>query len=120
MKPYKGYAASIWFEADDRAFHGMVEGLRDVIHFTGASVDDLEAAFHASVDDYLAMCAEDGAAPEKPFSGKLAFRTSPEVHRKIAEAAAAEALSINQWMDRALRRSAEDALAEGRTRVKVG
>lgn len=120
MKSYKGYAATIWFDADDRAFHGMVEGLRDVIHFSGVSVDELEAAFHGSVEDYLAMCAEDGVKPEKPYSGKLAFRTSPDVHRKIAEAAATEALSINQWMDRALQRSAEAALAEGRTRVKLG
>ena len=51
MKPYKGYVASLTLEPDDRMFHGTVEGIRDVIHFAGASIDELEAAFQASVDD---------------------------------------------------------------------
>lgn len=120
MKTYKGYTPNIWFETDDRLFHGLVEGIRDTIHFAGSSVDELERAFQDSVDTYLEMCAEDGVPPEKPYSGKLAFRTSPEHHRLIAEAASAEALSINQWMDQVLSRSAQATLDEGRRRIKIG
>jgi len=113
MKSYNGYVPSIWFESDDRMFHGIVEGIRDTVHFSGASVDELEAAFHNSVDVYLEVCAEDGLEPDKPFSGKLAFRTTPEHHRLIGEAAARRAMSINQWMDEALTEAARQVIAEG-------
>ncbi len=119
MTPYKGYSASIWFETDDRLFHGLVDGISDTVHFAGASVDELEAAFHDSVDDYLAICAEDGVPPNKPYSGKLAFRTTPEHHRLIADAASAEARSINQWMADALEEAARKTLSENRRRVKI-
>ncbi len=120
MKAYRGYVPSIWFEPDDRLFHGVVEGIRDTIHFSGASVDDLEAAFHDSVDVYLEACAEDGVEPDKPYSGKLAFRTTAEHHRMISHAAAAEAKSINQWMDEVLTEAARTRLATGQTTVKTG
>ena len=119
MKPYKGYSPRIWFEADDHCFHGVVEGIRDVVHFSGRSADELVRAFADSVDDYLAMCAEDGVAPDKPFSGKLPFRTSPNTHRMITQAAAARARSINQWMDEVLERAARETLAEGRHDIRT-
>lgn len=120
MKPYKGYTPSIWIEADDRLLHGIVEGIRDTIHFAGASIEELEKAFHDSVDDYLAWCAEDGVTPEKPYSGKLAFRTTPEHHRMISEAASKRAQSINQWMDEVLAKEAAKIIAESRRNIRVG
>jgi len=119
MKTFKGYTATIWLDTDDRLFHGTVEGIRDTVHFAGASMDELEAAFHDSVDDYLAWCAEDGVELEKPCFGKLAFRTSPEHHRMITQAAAADAKSINQWMDDVLAEAARTRLAAGHVKVKV-
>ena len=53
---YKGYAARIEFDPDDRIFVGHVAGLRDIVGFHGASVDELEQAFRQSVDDYLQAC----------------------------------------------------------------
>lgn len=118
MKPYKGYVASIWLESDDRKFHGLVENLSDTIHFSGQSVEELEAAFHDSVDVYLDWCASNGRAAEKPYSGKLAFRTTPDHHRMISEAASTRSKSINQWMDETLVEAARQTLAEGRHLVR--
>ncbi|UOA27651.1 type II toxin-antitoxin system HicB family antitoxin [Pseudosulfitobacter sp. DSM 107133] len=120
MKAFKGYTPTIWFENDDRLFHGVVEGIRDTVHFAGNSVDTLEEAFHDSVDAYLEACAEDGVVPERPYSGKLAFRTTPEHHRLISEAASAEARSINQWMDEVLEDAARRTILEGRQKIKFG
>ncbi|MCZ4254745.1 type II toxin-antitoxin system HicB family antitoxin [Sulfitobacter sp. G21635-S1] len=120
MKPYKGYTASIWYESDDLLFHGTVEGIRDTVHFAGASAQELERAFRDSVDDYLNWCAEDGVEPNKPYSGRLAFRTTPEHHRLISEAASAQARSINQWMDEVLEEAARKTLDEGRQKIKFG
>ena len=120
MKPYKGYTPTFWMESGDREVHGIVEGLRDTIHFSATSVEELEQAFHDSVDDYLEWAAKDGFKPEKPYSGKLAFRTSPDHHRLISEAAATRAKSINQWMDDTLAEAARRTLAEGRQVIRNG
>lgn len=119
MKPYKGYVAMIWLETDDRLFHGLVENLRDTIHFAGSSVEELETAFRDSVDVYLEWCRSKGRTPEKPYSGRLAFRTTPEHHRLISEAAATRAKSINQWMDDTLAEAAQRTLAEGRQVIRT-
>jgi predicted HicB family RNase H-like nuclease len=120
VKSYKGYIATIWLEPDDRLFHGLVDNLRDTIHFAGASVEELETAFHDSVDVYLDWCAKKGRPPEKPYSGKLAFRTTPEHHRMISEAASKRAKSINQWMDEVLAKEAAEIIAESRRNIRAG
>jgi len=118
MKPYKGYNATVSFDEEALLFHGDILGIRDVITFQARSAVELLKAFHDSVDDYLEWCAEDGINPEKPYSGKLAFRTTPEHHRLISEAAAASAHSINQWMDSVLETAARKTLGEGRNIIR--
>ena len=102
MKPYKGYTARVAFDEDALVFHGEVLGIRDVITFEAATAADLRQAFHDSVDDYLAWSAEEGLEPDKPFSGTLSLRASPELHRRMASAAARQAKSLNQWIVEAL------------------
>jgi predicted HicB family RNase H-like nuclease len=98
---YKGYLAGpIDFDPDDGTFSGVVQGLRDVIHFEGASAQELLSSFRAGIDEYLALCAERGEAPDRPFNGKILVRTEPELHRKAVLRAAAEGVSLSQWISR--------------------
>lgn len=92
---YKGYTARVEFDQDARVLFGEVEGLRDVVTFEATDVKDLEREFHASVDDYLAMCADRGEEPEKPYSGKFLVRLDPMLHRDVAMAAARAGKSLN-------------------------
>lgn len=64
MLEYKGYLGVI--EREDDVFVGRVVGLRDVITFEAAISEDLEIAFRASIDDYLAFCRERGEVAERP------------------------------------------------------
>ena len=98
MLRYKGYTGRV--ELDDEAglFHGEVLDLRDVVTFQGKSVEELEAAFRDSVDDYLDFCAERGEEPDKPFTGRLMLRLAPELHRKAFVRAQREGKSLNQWI----------------------
>ena len=99
MMEHKGYLAGpIEFDAEAGVFSGTVAGLKDVIHFEGTNARELKRAFKASIDDYLAFCAERGKIPDKPFNGKILLRTDPELHRKAALQAAAEGVSISQWI----------------------
>ena len=60
MMNYKGYIGQVEYDDENRIFSGSVINTRDVITFQGESVQELENAFHESVDDYLAWCHEDG------------------------------------------------------------
>lgn len=106
MMTYKGYSGQVWFDDEADVFHGEVTGLRDVVTFQGATVDEVKRAFRDSIDDYLAFCAERNESPEKAYSGKFMVRVEPELHRRIAEASAAEGLSLNGWLEQNLRRLA--------------
>lgn len=103
---YRGYTAAIAFDHDLEVFTGQVVDIRDELYFEGHSVDELLAAFRAAVDDYLAFCSEQGREPAKPYSGKILVRTSPEVHRAVAVAAAREGTSMNEWAERVLAKGA--------------
>jgi predicted HicB family RNase H-like nuclease len=96
---YKGYTGQIEVDTEAGVLFGRVLAIRDVVTFEGDTVAEAVRAFGDSVDDYLAFCAEQGKAPDKPFSGKLPLRTTPERHRRIALAAASAGKSINAWLD---------------------
>jgi predicted HicB family RNase H-like nuclease len=101
MMEYKGYTAGpIDFDAEMNTFSGTVAGLRDVIHFEGSTARELTRAFRESIDSYLELCAETGQKPDKPFNGKILVRTEPALHRKAALRAAAEGVSLSQWIAR--------------------
>ncbi len=95
---YKGYAARIEFDAEDRIFFGRLTGIRDIVTFHGETVDELEAAFKEAVDHYLETCAKLGDEPNKPYSGKLTLRILPNVHAAIATAAETSGKSLNKWV----------------------
>lgn len=48
------------FSARDKCFYGKLEGIDDCIMFEGRSVDELEAAFKDSVEEYLELRREVG------------------------------------------------------------
>ncbi len=94
---YRGYAAHIEFDAEDRLFVGRLAGIVDIVTFHGESVDKLESAFHEAVDDYLDMSEKFGRPPQKPCSGRLMLRIPPEVHAHALMMAEAHGKSLNQW-----------------------
>ena len=104
---YRGYAARVEFDGEEDIFVGHVAGLNDIVGFHADTVEGLKAAFHEAVDDYLAACEKLDKAPERPYSGKVMFRISPEVHARAALAAQLSGLSLNQWAERALKEAAE-------------
>lgn len=104
---YRGYTAAIAYDDDLEKLTGHVVDIRDELYFEGRSVREITAAFREAVDDYLAFCAEQGREPAKPYSGKILVRTTPEVHRAIAVAAAKAGTSMNDWAERALAAAAK-------------
>ncbi|MFH1183699.1 MAG: type II toxin-antitoxin system HicB family antitoxin [Chloroflexota bacterium] len=102
---YKGYIARVEYDDEAQLFHGQVMNLRDVITFQGHSVAELRKALRASIADYLAFCAARGEQPEKPFSGKVLLRLTPEIHRAAVVAAAQRRRSLNAWATEVIERA---------------
>jgi predicted HicB family RNase H-like nuclease len=106
MMEYNGYIGNVEFDDEAEIFHGEVINTRDVITFQGDSVPKLKKAFRDSVDDYLAFCAARGEEPDKPFSGRVLIRISPDLHRQINLAATLSGKSLNAWMTEQLEAAA--------------
>jgi predicted HicB family RNase H-like nuclease len=76
---YKGYVGAFESDPDEETFHGRVMNLaKDGITFVGRSEEESKREMAASVDDYLAFCAERGNDPEAPFTGSRTSLRCPD------------------------------------------
>ena len=106
---YKGYSARIDYDDEDGIFTGQIAGIRDGVGFHADNVEALRKAFHEAVEDYIETCARIGKHPQKPYSGRMMFRVSPEVHRKAAQAAELSGKSLNQWAEEVLESASSES-----------
>ena len=68
---YKGYLGSVHYNAEDKVFYGKIEYIRSLVSYEGRDAKSVIRSFREAVDDYLALCNQQGHEPEKPFSGFL-------------------------------------------------
>ncbi len=106
MLTYKGYIAKVDIDLEEGILSGRVVNIRDVIHFQADTPAQLQKEFEFSVDDYIAFCKEKGSEPEKPRSGKISLRVSPELHRAAVSAAILEGISLNAWLSKTIEKAA--------------
>lgn len=99
---YKGYIGKVEIDDELGILYGEVINVRDVITFEGTSVEEVQQAFHESVDDYLEFCTKRGESPEKPFSGKFVLRLPEELHRQAYIQAKLKNKSLNSWVTEVL------------------
>lgn len=111
MLKYKGYTGYLQVDTKANILYGKVLDIKDVMTFQGKSVEEATTAFEESIDDYLEFCTELGKSPDKPFSGKFHFRTTPEIHRQITIAATKEGKSINTWIEEVVKKEAEKVIS---------
>ena len=107
---YKGYLGSVAFSEKDNVFFGKIEGINGLVNFEGESVQELTAAFHEAVDDYLAYCKDEGIEPDKSYTGVLNVRLTPTVHRQIAMLARQAVLTLNAYIKETLEEKIEEAV----------
>ena len=88
---YKGYVGGIEFSESDGVFFGKVQGIRSLIDF------------HGAVDDYLALCKEEGHEPEAAYKGSLNVRLGGELHKRAAIYAISQQQSLNSFIEEAVR-----------------
>jgi len=108
MVTYKGYVGRVDYDENARAFYGTVVNANVLMSFRGSNVDEIEASFHDVVDTYLEDCRQSGEDPQKPFSGKIVIRISPDIHRRVLIKAASRRESMNQFIGEILERETAD------------
>lgn len=99
---YKGYHARIEYDADDNIFVGSVLGINDVLAFHSNNTKDIEKKFHDCIDDYLDLCKKINKEPEREYTGSFSVRVEPEAQRVAVLCAAANNISFNQYVGKAI------------------
>ena len=102
---YKDYIGSLEFSEEDAVFHGRVVGIKAMISFEGDSVQSITEDFQSAVDEYLEFCSINNVKPEKPFKGSFNVRIGAELHRKATLAASMQGVSLNTFVESAIRQT---------------
>ena len=114
---YKGYTGSVEFSEEDSVFHGKVVGIKPLISFEGDSVSTLTEDFQNAVDEYLDFCNKNQVEPEKPFKGSFNVRIGAELHREAVMSAAARGMSLNSFVEEAIKKTVTFVGSEAKDRV---
>lgn len=99
---YKGYVGSVEFSENDGVLFGKVQGIRSLISYEGTTVAELVTDFHDAVDDYLAVCEDEGVEPEVAYKGSFNIRIGSERHRRAAIYAMAHQQTLNAFIAEAV------------------
>ena len=98
---YKDFQGSVCFE--DGTLVLQILHIDDLIVAECDSASKVEQTFQELVDDYLETCAATGKEPCKSFRGSFNVRVDPHLHKEAAMSAAAERVSLNAWVESAMR-----------------
>ena len=107
---YKGFIGSVHYNANDMVFFGKVEGINDLVTFEGTTVDELENSFKYMVDEHIKDCEEEGIPVEKSYKGTFNVRLNPGIHKKAAQLALMKGITLNQLVQKAIKREIEAEL----------
>ena len=107
---YKRYIGELELDMEAGMIVGEVINIKDLLAFQGQTIAEATQSFRDAVDGYLAFCEKEHIESEKPFSGHIPFRTTPEIHRNMYMASRLEGKSINAWMNEVLAASAQRAV----------
>jgi predicted HicB family RNase H-like nuclease len=104
MLEYKGYIGSIEYSEEDEVLHGRLEFIRDLVTYEATDAKGLKQAFQEAVDDYLALCEQQGRQPDVPLKGSFNVRPGRDLHRRAMIFARRRGLNLNTVVSEALRR----------------
>ena len=97
---YKGYTPLMCPE--NGGWNGRIAGIQAIETFEGASYEAAIEDFKRAVDFYL----ETEPCPEKPFSGRITFQITPEIHAELFRMAQeAGADNFDAWLAKELKES---------------
>ena len=109
---YKSYTGSVEFSQEDGVFFGLILGIRSLISYEGKTAEELLQDFKESVDFYIEDCKERNEKPEVPYKGSFNVRIPQYLHEKAALIAIHNNISLNSFVEEAIREKVEKIEAE--------
>lgn len=100
---YNGYHGTVHYNAEDNLLVGEVVGVQDSLNYHGNTIDEITESFQNCVDEYLEVCRLLGRDPDREYKGSFNVRLTPELHRQADLAAKKEGISLNQYVQDAIR-----------------
>jgi len=98
-----GHKAVITYDPDTDTLRGEFIGLNSGADFYAKDIDTLRKEGETSLRVYLDMCKERGITPYRQYSGRFNVRISPQLHAAAVAAAAAQHISLNEWINNAFK-----------------
>lgn len=96
------YEGTAEVDVENGTFFGKILFVDDLVLYEGTTVPALQSAFEEAVVDYIALCADIGKEPQRPFKGAFNVRVAPTLHQRAARRALADGVSLNEIVSRAL------------------
>jgi predicted HicB family RNase H-like nuclease len=96
------HRAVISYDPDTDMLRGEFLGLNGGADFYASDIPTLKVEGAKSLATFLEVCEENGIDPVRHFSGRFNARIDPELHARAVETAAAEGISLNQLIERAI------------------
>lgn len=100
---YKGYVTLPEHSMQEHAYTGKILGIDEDVTYEAKHKDEVQTAFHAAVDKYLADCAVRGIAPAPTCDGHIVLNVDPAVHEMLLVSAYQAGMSLNKYIANALR-----------------
>lgn len=98
----EGHTAVISFDPELNQFRGEFTGLNGGADFYADSVETLRKEGATSLKTFLEVCKERGIEPYRSFTGEFLVQVPANLHQRVAEAANAAGISLNQWVQQVL------------------
>lgn len=104
---YKGYAGSLEASIEDGCLHGRILFIDDLVAYEGQTIPEVQAAFEAAVDRYLAHCVRVGKPANKPYSGTFNVRIGQDLHGMAVKIASRQGIKLNEFVKQAVQSAAK-------------
>ncbi|WP_312266944.1 type II toxin-antitoxin system HicB family antitoxin [Neisseria sp.] len=102
-----GHKAVIQYDPETEMLRGEFIGLNGGADFYADNVAGLHEEGAISLQTFLDVCKEQGIEPYKHYSGRFNVRVSPSIHAAAVAAAAANNISLNEWISKTLDRAVQ-------------
>lgn len=104
LMEYKGFYGSVEASVEDGCLFGKLEFIDPLVNYEGDTVQEMEAAFHEAVDDYLKTCGEFNVEPQKPYRGTFNVRIGRDLHKAAVIVAKRKDINLNELVKQAIER----------------
>jgi len=110
---HKGIKGTVEFDQESKMFFGKLIGINGVVLYEGTEASEFNTNFLSAVEEYIALCKQNGIPLKKEFKGVFNVRTTPEIHENLNFISLNTGVKINTIVNQALTAFLQNAGSTG-------